>query len=99
MTVGSQVQGLLISLQSIDAILSSLAVKTEEREAREAFHQSALKTRTIIKEIQKERGKLNLKSPSIKKLRKEGLRCKGGLRLHFVVLLVFCYFSLSPDYL
>ncbi|MFC0559795.1 DUF1657 domain-containing protein [Halalkalibacter alkalisediminis] len=63
MTVGSQVQGLLISLQSIDAILSSLAVKTEEREAREAFHQSALKTRTIIKEIQKRKGQIEFEEP------------------------------------
>ncbi|WP_227936117.1 DUF1657 domain-containing protein [Alkalihalobacillus deserti] len=63
MTVASQVQGLLISLQSIDAILSSLAVKTKEREAREAFHQSALKTRTVIKEIQKRKGQIEFEEP------------------------------------
>ena len=58
MTVGSQVQGLLISLQSIDAILSSLAIKTKEREASEAFHQGALKTRKVIQEIQKRKGQI-----------------------------------------
>ncbi|WP_227935404.1 DUF1657 domain-containing protein [Alkalihalobacillus deserti] len=63
MTVGSQVQGLLISLQSIDAILSSLAVKTKEQEAREVFHQSALKTRTVIKEIQKRKGQIEFEEP------------------------------------
>ena len=43
MTVGSQVHGTLVTLQSIEATLSSLALKTSEQEAREAFHQGALK--------------------------------------------------------
>jgi hypothetical protein len=64
MTVGSQVQGLLISLQSIDATLSTLAIKTKEREAREAFHQGALKTRTIIKEIQKRKAQIEFEEPT-----------------------------------
>ncbi|GAE35852.1 DUF1657 domain-containing protein [Halalkalibacter akibai] len=64
MTVGSQVQGLLSSLQSIDATLSSLAIKTKEHEAREAFHQGALKTRTIIKEIQKRAAQIEFEEPT-----------------------------------
>jgi len=64
MTVGSKVQGLLISLQSIDATLTSLAIKTKEPEARAAFHQSALKTRTVIKEVQKRKGQIEFEEPT-----------------------------------
>ncbi|MCM3713682.1 DUF1657 domain-containing protein [Halalkalibacter oceani] len=53
MTVGSQLHGTLASLRSIEATLSTLAQKTEEQEAREAFHQGALKTRTVIHELAK----------------------------------------------
>lgn len=63
MTVGSQVQGLLASLQSIEATLSSLALKTDERDAREAFHQGALKTRTVIQEIQKRKSQIEFEEP------------------------------------
>ncbi|ARK30235.1 DUF1657 domain-containing protein [Halalkalibacter krulwichiae] len=63
MTVGSQVQGLLISLKSIDATLSSLALKSDEGEAREAFHQGALKTRSVIKEIEKRKGEIEFEEP------------------------------------
>ncbi|WP_227935495.1 DUF1657 domain-containing protein [Alkalihalobacillus deserti] len=63
MTVGSQVQGLLISLQSINATLSSLTLKTNEPEAWEAFHQGALKTRKVIQEIQKRKGQIEFEEP------------------------------------
>jgi hypothetical protein len=63
MTVGSQVQGLLISLQSIDTTLTSLALKTNEREAREAFYQGALKTRTVIQEVKKRKGQIEFEEP------------------------------------
>ncbi|WP_332697364.1 DUF1657 domain-containing protein [Halalkalibacter lacteus] len=63
MTVGSQVQGMLVSLQSIEATLTSLALKSNEQEAREAFHQGALKTRTVIQEILKRKGKIESEEP------------------------------------
>ncbi|GAE25658.1 hypothetical protein JCM9140_1665 [Halalkalibacter wakoensis JCM 9140] len=64
MTVGSKIQGLLTSLQSIDATLTSLALKTKEPKAREAFHQGALKTRTVIQEIQKRKGQIEFEEPT-----------------------------------
>ncbi|MFC0472967.1 DUF1657 domain-containing protein [Halalkalibacter kiskunsagensis] len=63
MTVGSQVQGLLVSLQSIEATLTTLALKSNEQKAREAFHQGALKTRTVIQEIQKRKGQIESEEP------------------------------------
>ncbi len=63
MTVGSQVHGTLVSLQSIEATLSSLALKTSEQEAREAFHQGAVKTRTVIHEIKKRVGQIEYEEP------------------------------------
>lgn len=63
MTVGSQVHGTLVSLQSIEATLSSLALKTKEQEARQAFHQGALKTRTVINEINKRLDQIEYEEP------------------------------------
>lgn len=63
MTVGSQVKGTLVTLQSIEATLSSLAAKTEEEGARDAFHQSALKTRTVITELKKRMTELEFEEP------------------------------------
>ncbi|MBP3950527.1 DUF1657 domain-containing protein [Bacillus suaedae] len=63
MTVGSKVQSTLISLQSIEATLSSLALKTKEEEASAAFHQGALKVRTIIQEVEKRKGEIEFQEP------------------------------------
>ncbi len=66
MTVGSRVRTTLATLESIEATLSSLAAKTEEEGARDAFHQSALKTRTVIAEIKKRLAQLELEEPQYK---------------------------------
>lgn len=66
MSVGSKVRGTLASLQSIEATLSSLAAKTTEQEAREAFHQACLKTRTVIKEMNKRVNHIEFEEPQYK---------------------------------
>ncbi|NEU31039.1 DUF1657 domain-containing protein [bacterium LRH843] len=63
MTVGSQVRGTLVSLQSIEAILTTLALKTTEKEAKESFHQASLKTRTVIDQVTKRLGQLEYEEP------------------------------------
>ncbi len=63
MTVGGQVRGTLVSLQSIEATLSSLAAKSDAEDARQAFHQAALKTRTVIAEVDKRLAQIQFEEP------------------------------------
>ncbi|WP_280770392.1 DUF1657 domain-containing protein [Salipaludibacillus daqingensis] len=63
MTVGSLVHGTLVSLQSIEATLHSLAAKTNDREAKEAFYQSAINTQEVIRQIQTRKGEIEREEP------------------------------------
>ncbi|WP_416148713.1 DUF1657 domain-containing protein [Salipaludibacillus sp. HK11] len=63
MTVGSLVHGTLVSLQSIEANLSTLAAKTNDLEAKKAFHQSALNTQEVIREIQSRKAEIENEEP------------------------------------
>lgn len=63
MTVGSLVHGTLVSLQSIEATLQTLAAKTSDREAQEMFYQSALNTQAVIQEIQSRKVEIEREEP------------------------------------
>ncbi|OIJ10695.1 hypothetical protein BKP37_17300 [Anaerobacillus alkalilacustris] len=66
MTVGSQVKQCLSSLKSIEATLNSLAIKTENEEARLAFHETCLKTRKVIGQIETRVGEIEFQEPQYK---------------------------------
>ncbi len=66
MTVGSQVKQCLASLKSIAANLNTLALKTEDEEARLAFHETCLKTRKIVQQIELRVGELEFEEPQYK---------------------------------
>ncbi|MEH7237177.1 DUF1657 domain-containing protein [Bacillus sp. JJ1562] len=42
MTVGSQVKQCLSSIKSIEALFSSLALRTQDREAKRTFHETMM---------------------------------------------------------
>lgn len=66
MTVGSQVKQCLASLKSIEATLNNFSTKTENEEARLAFHESCLKTRKVIQEMESRVGDLEFQEPEYK---------------------------------
>jgi hypothetical protein len=66
MTVGSQVKQCLASLKSIEANLNSLALKTVDEEARLAFHETCLKTRKVIQEMEARVSVLEYEEPQYK---------------------------------
>lgn len=66
MTVASNIRGTVASLKSIEATLSGLALKTSEQEARQAFHQASLKTRTVIAEVDKRLKQVEFEEPQYK---------------------------------
>lgn len=66
MTVGSQVKQCLASLKSIEANLNSLSLKTEDDEARIAFHETCLKTRKVIQQLESRVGELEYAEPQYK---------------------------------
>lgn len=66
MTVGSQVKQCLSSLKSIEATLNGLAIKTENETARNAFHQSCLKVRKVIQQIETRVGEIEFQEPEYK---------------------------------
>ncbi len=66
MTVGSQVKQCLASLKSIEANLNSLSLKTENEEARHAFHESCLKTRKVLQQMEARVGELEYEEPQYK---------------------------------
>ncbi|GAE28952.1 DUF1657 domain-containing protein [Halalkalibacter hemicellulosilyticus] len=63
MTVASKVESALVSLKAIEASLLSLSLKTKEQEASEAFRQAALKTRTVVDEVQKRKQEIEFQEP------------------------------------
>ncbi|MFN7252123.1 MAG: DUF1657 domain-containing protein [Anaerobacillus sp.] len=66
MTVGSQVKQCLASLKSIEANLNSLALKTEEKEASQIFHETCLKTRKVIQQMEARVGEIEFEEPQYK---------------------------------
>ncbi|MCK0472181.1 DUF1657 domain-containing protein [Halalkalibacter sp. APA_J-10(15)] len=63
MTVASKVESALVSLKAIEASLLSLSLKTKEQEASEAFRQAALKTRSVVDEVQKRKQEIEFQEP------------------------------------
>ncbi|WP_062046701.1 DUF1657 domain-containing protein [Bacillus sp. JCM 19034] len=63
MTVGTKIESALVSLKAIEASLLSLSVKTNEKQASEAFRQAALKTRTVVEEVQKRKQEIEFEEP------------------------------------
>lgn len=66
MTVGSQVKQCLASLKSIEANLNTLALKTQDEEARLAFHETCLQTRKVIQQMESRVGQLEFEEPQYK---------------------------------
>lgn len=66
MTIGSQVKQCLASLKSIEANLNSLALKTKDEEARQAFHETCLKTRKVVQEMEIRVSELEFEEPQYK---------------------------------
>lgn len=66
MTVGSQVKQCLASLKSIEATLNNFAIKSEDEQARLAFHETCLKTRKVIKQIESRVGEIEFQEPEYK---------------------------------
>ncbi|WNF37962.1 DUF1657 domain-containing protein [Bacillaceae bacterium IKA-2] len=66
MTVGSQVKQCLAGLKSIEAGLNNFAIKSNDEEARLAFHETCLKTRKVIKEIEARVGEIEFQEPEYK---------------------------------
>ncbi|MCT8138826.1 DUF1657 domain-containing protein [Anaerobacillus sp. CMMVII] len=66
MTVGSQVKQCLSSLKSIEATLNSFAIMTDEDEARRAFHETCLKTRKVIQQMEARVDELEIEEPQYK---------------------------------
>lgn len=66
MTVGSQVKQCLASLKTIEASLDSLAAKTENEQARMAFHETCLITRKVIHQVENRVGELEFQEPEYK---------------------------------
>lgn len=58
MTVGSQVKQCLSSLKSIEASLSSLALRTQDIEAKRNLHETMLVTHEVVLDLQKRVGEL-----------------------------------------
>jgi hypothetical protein len=63
MSVGSQVQGTLVSLQSIEATLLSLAARSSDEETKETFLKSAERTKAVLNEIQKRKMQIENEEP------------------------------------
>lgn len=63
MTVGSLVHGTLVSLQSIEATLLTLATKTNDREAKEAFYECSKNTQKVIQEVQTRKAQIESEEP------------------------------------
>ncbi|RXJ03870.1 DUF1657 domain-containing protein [Anaerobacillus alkaliphilus] len=68
MTVGSQVKQCLASLKSIEANLNSLSIKSLDEEAQLAFHESCLKTRKVVQQLEARVGELEFEEPQYKGL-------------------------------
>lgn len=66
MTVGSQVKQCLASLKSIEATLNNFAIKSEDEQARLTFHETCLKTRKVIKQIESRIGEIEFQEPEYK---------------------------------
>ncbi|WP_100407138.1 DUF1657 domain-containing protein [Bacillus solitudinis] len=66
MTVASQVKGTLITLKGIEATLSELALKAKEEGTHKDYHQAALKTRTVITEMEKRVAFIEKEEPQYK---------------------------------
>lgn len=66
MTVGSQVKQCLASLKSIEAGLNNFAIKADDEQARLAFHETCLKTRKVIQEIEARVGEIEFQEPEYK---------------------------------
>ncbi|SES00943.1 DUF1657 domain-containing protein [Salipaludibacillus aurantiacus] len=63
MSVGSQVQGTLVSLQSIEATLLTLAAKSSDDETKETFLKSAERTKAVLNEVQKRKMQIENEEP------------------------------------
>ncbi|MCE7791355.1 DUF1657 domain-containing protein [Salipaludibacillus sp. CUR1] len=63
MSVGSQVQGTLVSLQSIEATLLTFAAKSSDEETKETFLKSAERTKAVLNEIQKRKMQIENEEP------------------------------------
>ncbi|TCP31777.1 uncharacterized protein DUF1657 [Scopulibacillus darangshiensis] len=58
MTIGSQVKQSLASVKSIEAILSSLTVQSEDKTAKKAFDESRVLAARVAEDLQKRVGEL-----------------------------------------
>ncbi len=66
MSVATQVKGTLASLKGIEATLSALALEATDREVSNDYHQAALKTRTVITEVEKRVSFIEREEPQYK---------------------------------
>ncbi|KAA6482648.1 DUF1657 domain-containing protein [Bacillus swezeyi] len=58
MTVGAQVKQCLASLKSIEAGLSTLALKSKDEEAKRLFHETMMMSKEVILDLKKRVGEL-----------------------------------------
>lgn len=58
MTVGSQVKQCLSSIKSLEASFSSLAIRAQDEQAKQTFHETMMEMDEIKKDLRKRVGEL-----------------------------------------
>ena len=66
MTVAAQVKGTLVTLKGIESTLSLLSLQAKDHTARNCYHQAALKTRTVIGEMEQRVAFIEREEPQYK---------------------------------
>ncbi|MDQ0253974.1 hypothetical protein J2S74_001347 [Evansella vedderi] len=66
MTVASQVKQCVASLKNVEATLNSLAIRSENEQAEEAFRDACQTTRRVLADIEKRVGELEFEEPQYK---------------------------------
>lgn len=63
MTVVSDVKQCLASLKGVEASLSSLAIRTQDSQSKQTFHETMMEVHEIVEEIKNRVGELEREEP------------------------------------
>ncbi|MFJ7830832.1 DUF1657 domain-containing protein [Peribacillus sp. NPDC097206] len=66
MTIASDVKQCAASLRSVEAGLSSLALRTQDEESKRILHETMMKVNEVMVDIQKRVGELEKEEPQYK---------------------------------